>query len=189
MTEIINILRGELKYNRAYKEVRNLKSTYAEKLKTRSTQCCKCTQLESQLQVALNERSSVKLITTILKEEFKSLKQTSHVDSKAGNSWISVKPSNSRGPTAIRPPETTYTSPGTSNTCQYTVPITNRYALLSNHLEPQHLNYTTFSPDSDQSSRFLPKIRNNHVKGHQWKKSPARTKEERRWHKPLSNNS
>jgi len=74
MTEIINILRDELKYSRAYKEVRNLNSTYAEKLKTRSTQCCKCTQLESQLQVALHELSSVKLITNILKEEFKSLK-------------------------------------------------------------------------------------------------------------------
>jgi hypothetical protein len=48
----------------------------------------------------------VKLITNI----FKSVKQTSYVDSNAGNSWISVKPSNSRGPTAIRPPETTHAS-------------------------------------------------------------------------------
>jgi len=55
MTEIINILRDELKYNRAYKKDRKSNSTYAEKLKTSSTQCCKCTQLESQLQVALNE--------------------------------------------------------------------------------------------------------------------------------------
>jgi hypothetical protein len=35
MTEIINILRDELKYNRAYKEDRNSNSTYAEKLKIR----------------------------------------------------------------------------------------------------------------------------------------------------------
>jgi hypothetical protein len=78
MTEFINILRDELN-----KEVRNFNSTfihslftfhrsnlvtdqYAEKLNTRSTQCCKCTQLESQLQVALHELSSVKLITNIL---------------------------------------------------------------------------------------------------------------------------
>jgi len=86
MTEIINILRDELKYNRAYKKDRKSNSTYAEKLKTSSTHCCKYTQLESQLQVALNELSSVKLITNILSEEIKFLKQTSLVDSNADNS-------------------------------------------------------------------------------------------------------
>jgi aspartate/glutamate racemase len=65
-TEIINIIRDELKFIRAYKEDRKSYSTYAEKLKTSNKQCCKCTQLESQLQVALNELSSVKLITNIL---------------------------------------------------------------------------------------------------------------------------
>jgi hypothetical protein len=36
MTEIINVLRDALKYNSAYKEDRNLNSTYAQKLKTSS---------------------------------------------------------------------------------------------------------------------------------------------------------
>jgi cobalamin biosynthesis Mg chelatase CobN len=126
MTEIINILRDELKYNCPYKDHRNSNNTYEEKLKTSSTQCCKCTQLESQLQVVLNELSSVKIITDILSEEFKSLKQTSHVDTSADNLWANVKPNNSRGPTATRPPKTAHASLGTSNSHQYTVPITNR---------------------------------------------------------------
>jgi len=165
MTEIISILRDELKYNYPYKEDRNSNSTYAEKLKTSSTQCCKCTELKSQLQVALNELSSVKIITDILSEEFKSLKQTSRVDSSAYNLWTNVKPNNSRGPTATRPPKTAYASFGTSNSYQYTVPITNRYAVLSNRLEPRQLNGTTFSSDFGYPSRFLPKTCNNHVRG------------------------
>jgi hypothetical protein len=63
-TEII-IIRDELKFIRDYKEGRKSNSTYAEKLKTSYKQCCKSTRLESQLQVALNELSSVKLITNI----------------------------------------------------------------------------------------------------------------------------
>jgi hypothetical protein len=95
---------------------------------------------------------------------------TSLVDSNADNSWTSVNPSNSRGPTATRPPKTAHPSLGTSNSCQCTVPITNRYAVLSNHLEPQQFNDTTFSSDFVQPSRFLPKTSNSHVKGPHWKK-------------------
>ena len=94
MTEVINILRDELKYNCAYKEEGASSSTYAEKLKSRSNQCRKCVQLESRLQVALNELSSVKLITDILSGECKSLKQISHVDRNADNLRSSVKPYN-----------------------------------------------------------------------------------------------
>jgi hypothetical protein len=95
------------------------------------------------------------------------------VDSIADNSWTSVKPSNSWGPPATRPPKTAHASLGTSNSCQDTVPITNRYAVLSNHLETQQCNETTFSSDFGQPSRFLPKTSNFHVKGHHWKKSPS----------------
>jgi hypothetical protein len=107
----------------------------------------------------------VKLITNILSEEFKSLKQTSLVESNAE----SVKPSNSRGPTATRLPKTAHATVGTSDSCQYTVPITNQNAVLPN-LEPQQFNDTTFSSDFGQPSRFLPKTSNSHVKGPHWKK-------------------
>jgi hypothetical protein len=95
------------------------------------------------------------------------------VDSNADNSWTSVNPNNSRGPTATWPPKTAHASVGTSNTCQYTIPSTNQYAVLSNNLETQQFNDTTFSSDFEQPTRFLPKASTSHVKGHHWKKPPS----------------
>ena len=57
MSEVINILREELKYDCTSKGDKKTHSTYAEKLKANLTQCEKCTQLESQFQKALNELS------------------------------------------------------------------------------------------------------------------------------------
>jgi len=175
MTEIINILKDELKYNCAYKEDCKLSSTYAEKLKSSSIQCRKCLQLASQLQVVLNELSSVKLITDILSEECKSLKQTSHVDPNVDNLWSSVKPYNSSGPTATRPPELMQSSLGASNFCKYTVPTSNWYAVLSNHLELQQHKDSMFSSDFGQPSRRLTNISNNHSKRLHRKKSLSTT--------------
>ena len=47
MSETINILKDERKYDCANKGARKPFSTYAEKLKLGSTPCCKCAQLES----------------------------------------------------------------------------------------------------------------------------------------------
>jgi hypothetical protein len=82
MTEIINILKEELKYDSATKQDQTLDSACEGKPKTSSLQCCNCSQLENLLKEALNELRSVKLITEILNEEMKIVKQTSHIDSK-----------------------------------------------------------------------------------------------------------
>jgi len=130
MIETINILRDEVKYIRPDNEVRNSNCTYADKVKTSSTHNSKSTQLESQLQETLYELNSMKLITNILKEDLKSLKQSVYLDHNTGNSWISVKPSYSRDPMASRSPESTHSYLGTTNTSQYIVPTSNRYAVL-----------------------------------------------------------
>ena len=164
MTEIINILRDELKYNCAYKDESELSSTYAEKLKSSSNQCCKCVQLESQLQVALNELSSVKLITHILSEECKSLEQISHVDPNADNLRSGVKPYNPQPTTATRPPDPMHSSLGASNFCKYTVPTSNRYAVLSNHLELQQLHISKMADNPLNAVANSPiKINSNSV--------------------------
>jgi len=74
MTEIIDILKEELKYASATKQNQLLNSACEGKPKISAVQCDNCSQLDNQLRAALIELSSVKLITEILNEEIKILK-------------------------------------------------------------------------------------------------------------------
>ena len=77
MTEIINVLKGELKYDGATKQDRLPNCVCEVEPKISALQCDNCSQLHNQLKLALNERSSVKLITEIL-NEIKILKHISY---------------------------------------------------------------------------------------------------------------
>jgi hypothetical protein len=55
-----------------------------------STPCEKCTHMESQLQIALNELITMKLINDILNEEITALKHPSHADYKDTNLYTSA---------------------------------------------------------------------------------------------------
>jgi hypothetical protein len=92
------------------------------------------------LKEALNELSSVKLITEILNEEIKFLEQTSHIDSNAGSSWSIAKSRNSRGVTTVPPSREVHTT--------HVIPVANRCAVLSNLHEPQELNDSIFFSNS-----------------------------------------
>jgi hypothetical protein len=162
MTEIINHLEKEQKYDSATKQDRMLYSVCEEQLKTSSLQCCNCSNLENQLKDALNELGSVKLITEILNDEIKSLKPTSQIDSNVGNSCLIAKPSNSRGQTTVRPPKEVHTTHG--------IPVACRYAILSNCQEPQEPN-DIFSSNSEQSSRIMPVNKHKYIKGLRRKKT------------------
>jgi len=81
MTEIISILKEERKYQDASSRERETISTYTCKQSTDLLYCGKCSELEIQLKDALSELSSVKLITEMLNNEIKLLKQTSQNDS------------------------------------------------------------------------------------------------------------
>ena len=153
LAEIINTLSEELKVDCANKEAS--KSTFAHvgKCKTSSTQCSKCVQLESQLQVATNEISSLKLITDLLSAECKSLKKSTQVDTNAVNLWSKVKPNIVRGPNTTSQPNLVHSFHGASNFDQYAIPISNCYAVVSNNFDLQQLNDSTFSPDVDQPMR------------------------------------
>ena len=168
MSETINILVNELKYESANKGAMKSLSTYSEKLKSNPNQCDKCAQRESQLQAALDELNSVKLINNILHEEIKSLTQTPHGVSRDINPWTATKP---RKSTATRTLKTAYTPSDVANSCQYTDLTTNRFAALTSCEEPQQPNSTTSSSDLMQPSRG--KTNNRYGKDRQWKKSPT----------------
>jgi hypothetical protein len=76
MTEIISILKEELKHHGSASQERRSNSTCTGEPSTNSLYCYKCSELETQLKDALSELSSVKLITEILNNEVKLLKQT-----------------------------------------------------------------------------------------------------------------
>ena len=99
ITEIINILKDELKYNGATKQDWLPNSVCEVEPKISALQCDNCSQLDNQLKLALNELSSVKLITEILNKEIKILKQTSRINFNPSNTWSTAKSSDSRSPT------------------------------------------------------------------------------------------
>lgn len=189
LTEIINILRDESKYSRANSEDYKSTSTYAGKLKSSSIQCRKCVQLESQLQEAHNELSSVKLITGILSEECKSLKQSCQVNPNADNLWSSVTPRNSRGPTATPPPDLMHSSLGASNFSKYTIPTANRYAVLSNHLELQQPKDSTYSSDFRHPSSYPTNISNKYSRRPHYKKPISTTQNKGSSTLPMDNHN
>ena len=71
MTEIISILKEELKYHGAASQERRSISKCTGEPSTNSQYCCKCSELETQLKDALSVLSSVKLITEILNDYLK----------------------------------------------------------------------------------------------------------------------
>ena len=91
MAEIIIVLKDELKYDGATKQDRLPKSVCEAKPRISALQCDSCSQLDNQLKLALNELNLVKLITEILNEEIKILKQTSHINFNTGNTWSTAK--------------------------------------------------------------------------------------------------
>jgi hypothetical protein len=133
MTEIINILKEEVKYDRAVNH--NLK-TYSDCVKNPKiihSQRENCSKLESQLKLA-NNLNTVKQTTEILTEETKLVKQTLH---KASNTYNPLLTSSNKlyGSHSVQPPSrkpSTYGTNGTPNTYQYSVPIANRYTALLN---------------------------------------------------------
>ena len=77
MSEIINVLKEEMVYKGAAKQHQIPNTVHEINPKINAIQCDNCSQLDNQLKIAINELSSVKLITEILNEEIKTPKLTS----------------------------------------------------------------------------------------------------------------
>jgi hypothetical protein len=159
MSEIIKILKGDLRYYNATKSEPMSVSACEGKPIISSQQYCNCRQLENQLKGALSEVISVKLIMEILNEEIKSLKHISPTDSNADNSWSIAKSSNSRGLTPLRPSKEKHTTHVIPAATIYAVPVANPYESLSNHYERQEFNDRISISTSEKSPRF-PSVNN-----------------------------
>ena len=171
MSEIIKILKDDLRYDNATKSEPMSVSACEGKRLISSQECCNCRQLENQLKEALNELSSVKLIVEILNKEIRFLKEISPTDSNADNSWSIAKSSNSHGLTTSRPSKEKHTTHRIPAATRYAVPVANRYASLANHYEPQEFNDRIPLSTLEKSPRF-PSINNyKNVKGPQRKKT------------------
>jgi hypothetical protein len=156
MTEIISIFKEELKYHNATSQERNSNSTYTGTPSTNSPYCSKHSELENQLKDTSSELSSVKLITEILNEEIKVLKQTSHNDSTSSSPWLNVKSSHPRRPSTIQPPKEVHITHGIPVACQYALPVANRYDALANRHDSQEPRDTTVSTKFEHSEKLGP---------------------------------
>jgi len=189
MTEIISILKEELKYHGAASQERRSISTCTGEPSTNSQYCCKCSKLETQLKNTLSELSSVKLITEILNDEIKLLKQTSHNDFNTDGPWINAKSRNSRSPATVQQPKEALTSHGIPVAYQFALPVANRYDALSSRQESREPSDSIFPTKSEQSSKLVPGYTHEYVKGLRRKKIPAVN--QHRWprvHQPIKPN-
>jgi hypothetical protein len=94
MTEIINILKEEPKYDGLEGHKFNSSSGSAKMTSYNNTQCRNCVKLQNKLKETTNNPSSMTLISEILSEEIRVIKQETHVASNNINNdqrWQSVK--------------------------------------------------------------------------------------------------
>ena len=136
MTEIINILKEELKYDGVDGHKGNSNSGSAKKTSYNNTQCRNYVKLENKLKETTNNLCTMTLISEILSEGIRDIKQETHVASNNinnDNRWQSVKTNNSSHPNSAMPSMKEQISHGISNSRHYMVPVKNRYTVLSRH--------------------------------------------------------
>ena len=112
MTEIICILKEELKYDGTEKHDQNTNSECVKNPTVNSSQCGNCSKLENQLKEKTDNLSSVKLITEILNEEIKSMKPTTHMASNTNNPWLTLNSNKLRSSTSVQPPRKEHSTYG-----------------------------------------------------------------------------
>jgi hypothetical protein len=142
-------------------------STDGEKLTANCTEWEKCTQVELELETALNELTLVKFINCILHEEITALKHPTRANSKDAKLYTRANSYNSSFPTENRLPKMLTHLEVTQ------IPVTILFQSLCKHSESQQPNGTTLSSDFEQLSGFLPRMSINYGNRHHWKKSPS----------------
>ena len=112
MTEIITILKEELKYDSTTEHDQKTNTVCATKPLVTSSQCSNCLKLENQLKETLNDLSSTKLILEILNEEIKSMRSTSRIGYNTNNSWLTAKTNSLHSSTYIQPSKSKHSTHG-----------------------------------------------------------------------------
>jgi hypothetical protein len=149
-SEIFNILKEEHKHDSVTKQERVLDNACDDKSEVRTSECGKRLQLENQLKDTLSELSSVKMITRILSEEIRTLKQTPVTErSVSDNSWATVESRSSHRKTTLQPSGAVHLT--------HDIPVTSRYTVLSNHHEAQKTNGWSSLSNFEQPARYYHK--------------------------------
>jgi len=149
-TEIIRILEEDLKYYSATSHERMPISACSSQLAKNSLYCYKCYELETQLKGTLSELSSVKLITEILNEENKILKQVPHKDANTNSPWLHPRSNGPYGPAIVQPPIVVTTTLGIPVASQYALPVANWFDALSKCQESQETRDSKFPTKMEQ---------------------------------------
>jgi hypothetical protein len=170
LTEIINILSEKWKHNETTEEVRMADGTYADKRKLINTINCNCDKIKPQLLLAQKEICSLKAIIDLLREDLKSMIQTTNMNMFPVSSCSNDKLNKY---TATSEPKPMHSKTRTKDYSQYSIPTMNRFDILSNYQELQY-NKPEYTSDLDCSLRSFPKTRNSQHKSLYLKKLSRR---------------
>ena len=173
MTEIINILNEELKYDSTTEHDQKANSVGAKKPMVTSSQCSNCLKLENQLKETLNNLSTMKLILEILNKEIKPTRSTLHIGYNTNNSWVMAKTNSLPSSTYIQPSKSKRSTHGIQAAYQYAVPVANRYTVLSSYQELQESKDEIPPSNMKQLSTFKTGNNYKHIKGLHKKENTA----------------
>ena len=84
--------------------------------------------------------------------------------------WLTVNSNKSRSPTSVRPPRKENSTYGIPIAHQYTVPVENRYTMLSSYQESQTANEVISPSDTMHPTRFTT------TKNHKYNMEPRKNK-------------
>ena len=146
----MNTLKEDLKYYSATSHERKSISACTSQPAKNSLYCSKCYELETQLKDTLSELSSVKLITEILNEESKVLKQAP-MDATTNSPWLHPRSRDLHGPAIVQPPIVVPTTHGIPVASQYALPVANPFDALSKRHELQEPRDSIFPTKLEQS--------------------------------------
>jgi hypothetical protein len=122
LIEIINLLNEELKTVCQSNEVSKLSTTHADKSKISLTSCRNCVLLESKLQMATGEISSLKLIIDLVNSDNRSSMQSYQENPKADNICVTVNQDISSGINYYYQPKMVYCSHDAANQDKFAIP-------------------------------------------------------------------
>ncbi len=144
LTEIVSLLNEQLKTVCQSNEVSKLSTTHADKGKISLTSCRNCVLLESKLQKATSEISSLKLIIDLVNSDNRTSMQSYQGNLKADNICVTADQDISSGMNSYNQPKTVHCSHDAANQDKFAIPTSNCFAALSTYSDHQ-LNEPSFS--------------------------------------------
>jgi len=171
LTKIINLLNEDLKVVSQNNVLNKLSITHTDKSIKSLTSCENCARLESKLQMATNEISSLNLIIDLGNSDSRSSKQSHQQNPKADTLRLNTDQDIASGMNSYYRSKKVHYS---TDQDQFTIPTSNRYTVLSTYSNQQHNEPSPTSHSVLPPRNYLRKSTNYSTKPH-WEKSLSRT--------------